>query len=130
MPIESSSTSTSKWRRHVEHPEPVHLIGETGEPAFDNNWVNYGSGYEVCGFYKHLDRVYLQGLIKSGTVNTGSTGTAFTLPAGYRPVGVALFDVQSNFALGRIDVRDSGQVRMHTGGNAWFSLDGLSFRVA
>lgn len=68
-------------------PEPVHYIGNTGEPAFENSWVNNDAGTPGSGtgryayFYKDHGRVYLGGVIKSGASGT----TAFTLPPGHFP---------------------------------------------
>ena len=70
--------------------EPYHVIGEAGEPMFQNGWTN-NPGYATAAFAKDpLGVVHLRGAID------GSGGTvAFTLPLGYRPaddlipVGVA-----------------------------------------
>jgi hypothetical protein len=59
-----------------------HTVGNTGEPAFVNNWVNYDTAtYNGAGFRKQPDgRVTLKGFVKAGTA-----AVMFTLPAGYRP---------------------------------------------
>lgn len=69
--------------------EALHYIDTAGEPAFQNSWVNFDAGtpgvtagMRAAAFYRHDGRVYLTGLIKTGTSGT----TAFTLPPGYRPV--------------------------------------------
>lgn len=50
-----------------------------------NGWSNYGAGgYQVAQYTKINGVVYIQGLIKSGTL--GSSGY-FTMPVGYRPAG-------------------------------------------
>jgi hypothetical protein len=61
-------------------PEAQRFVGAAGQPAFTNSWVNFDSVRPV-GFYRHLGRVYLTGVAKSGTVGAA----IFTLPAGYRP---------------------------------------------
>lgn len=64
-----------------------HKVGDPGESAFQNSWVNFdGAGPYTTGppvgFRKDLGgRVALRGLVKAGTVGAA----CFTLPAGYRP---------------------------------------------
>ena len=105
-----------------------HVVGATGEPAFQNSWVPYASGFDPPFFYKDNEqRVWLQGLIKSGTV----PGVVFTLPIGYRPLGgQQVFVVISNGALGRVDVLASGDVYVNTGNAGYVSLAGISFRIS
>ena len=111
----------------VGNCEDWHEVGESGEPAFENSWVNYGSGFESAGFYKDpFGRVHLKGLVKTGTVGVAM----FTLPSGYRPSATVLFSVHSNGAEGRVDINSSGAViAVSPSNNAYVSLDGISFRV-
>jgi hypothetical protein len=64
-----------------------HSVGNSGEPAFTNGWVNYG-GYPALQFRKDpFGKVQLRGAVKNGTLGT----SIFTLPLGYRPpAGVIL----------------------------------------
>jgi len=77
--------------------EPWHQVdvvgGTTGEPKFQNGWVNFGSGYHNIAFRKTPDgKVLLRGLAK-----TGASGTViFTLPVGYRPPATVLCAVWSS----------------------------------
>ena len=48
--------------------------------VFTNGWSNF-AGFQVARYRKEGDRVFVEGLVKGGTVNT----VAFTLPAGFRP---------------------------------------------
>lgn len=63
--------------------DPWHYVGQPGEPAFQNGWVNYGptGGIGLTRFKKAAGIVHVQLGVKSGTVNT----VYFTLPEGYRP---------------------------------------------
>lgn len=70
----------AQLQAHVTN-EAWHNIGAAGEPAFQNLWVNNGGGYQVARYRKERGRVYVEGSIKTGGVNT----VAFTLPVGYRP---------------------------------------------
>jgi microcystin-dependent protein len=59
-----------------------HQVGGSGEPAFTNSWVNYGSPYGNLMFRKDpLGKVQLRGAVKNGTLGS----SIFTLPTGYRP---------------------------------------------
>lgn len=108
-------------------PEPWHEVGATGEPAFTNSWVNYSTpSYPAASFYKHLDRVYLTGLVKDGTVGAFAV---FTLPEGYRPPNILHFPITSNGAYGTLVINATGTVQVTSGSNVWASLDGISFRI-
>lgn len=106
--------------------EDPHVVGDSGEPAFQNSWVNYDTAtFHGARFWKDpLDIVHLEGLVKSGTIGT----TIFALPAGYRPSNGHLFIVNSNSAVGRVDVAPTGNVVATAGNNAWVQLSGISFR--
>lgn len=70
--------------------EPWHVVGDAGEPAFTNSWVNVTSPstYPPARFHRDaLGRVHVEGAVKLGTTTT----SAFTLPAGYRPSHDLLF---------------------------------------
>jgi hypothetical protein len=114
---------------------PVHRVGDAGEPAFKNGWVNFdaaGAGARDARFYRDHRRVYLEGVIKSGTINT----PAFTLPPGFlpaenQPAGAQIIlPAVSNAAFGALFIANNGDVQPAIGSNVYFSLDGISFRVA
>ena len=95
-------------------------------PTFTNSWSNYGGDYDTAGYYKDKDRVYLQGLIKGGTVGT----SAFTLPSGYRPKKRKIFTVNSNNSFGRVDILTNGNVIIDSMcSNGYVSLENISFRI-
>ena len=115
-------------------PEPVHKIGDPGEPAFNAAVTNQSGGDLLpAGFYRDgFGRVFLQ-----GTVHTTSPRTLFTLPAGYRPGNTACtlvpgFDGPgTTLQFSRICVQSNGDVAYVNGaGTSYLSLDGISFRVA
>lgn len=59
------------------------LVGAQGQPAFQNSWVNFGTGANdtPARFRKDIfGIVWVEGMVKNGVA-----GTIFTLPAGYRP---------------------------------------------
>ena len=95
-------------------------------PTFENSWVNFGGAYNTAAYYKDpFGIVHLKGLIASGTLQAA----AFTLPAGYRPSGTEVLTATSNESYGQVRINSSGQVIPFAGSNAYYSLDGLTFRA-
>jgi hypothetical protein len=109
--------------------EGWHAVGGTGEPAFQNSWVNFGSTYAPARFRKDINGwVTLDGLVKNGTINT----VAFTLPVGYRPATNEELTqvVKSGAGTGAIEVQADGDVVAFTASNSSFSLAGIRFKAA
>jgi hypothetical protein len=76
--LQARSASTAMT---LAAPEPVHLVGAPGEPAFQHAWASMGPDFEPAGFYKDREGiVHLQGAIRGG-----SNFAMFQLPPGYRP---------------------------------------------
>lgn len=119
--------------------EPWHIVGGSGEPPFQNGWVNYDTTHPVAAFRKLPDgTVQVEGLVAGGTVSNGSTtATIFTLPGGYRPRpagrsadGARHFGVVSNGAWGMCHVFPDGPVIASIGSNVWFDLSSIRFIAA
>lgn len=91
--------------------------------TFENSWVDYGLGYAPAGFQKIDDRVFLRGIIKSGSLSAA----AFTLPDGFRPP----YTVQASAAgtADRVEITPAGLVIPLGGTNAAAGLDSVSFAV-
>lgn len=112
-------------------PEDWHEVGVTGEPAFENSWVNFDTTRKARFYKDPLDVVHLSGFVKSGAVGAA----IFTLPSGYYPsyVDATFQDVRipvvSNGTFGDLLVKYDGKVVLQSGSNLWVSLDGISFRV-
>lgn len=105
-----------------------HEVGGSGEPAFQNSWVNYGSGWTNCEFFKdEMGIVRIKGLVKNGTANT----VVFTLPVGYRPLKIIHFTALGAQTTPMVtgNVLPNGEVKQRTGTNGYFSLDRLAFRA-
>jgi len=95
-------------------------------PTLSNSWVTFGGAFGAVRYWKDGNgTVHLTGIMKDGTINA----TAFTLPVGFRPAGTALYPVMSNDALGRLQIDSAGVVTPKAGSNAYFSLDGVTFRA-
>ena len=108
--------------------EGWHLIGTAGQPAFENFWINFGSGFAPAAFYLDpIGRVHLKGIIDEGGANT----RAFILPPGYRPPENLAFAVAAGSpgpTLENVDVLSDGEV-ITNGTATVVALDGISFRV-
>ncbi|HEX8774902.1 MAG TPA: hypothetical protein VF735_15115 [Pyrinomonadaceae bacterium] len=93
-------------------------------PTLLNSWVNFGGVNAPAGYYKRNGRVFLRGLIKSGTIGA----VAFTLPTGYRPAYYHYFAVVTyDYVFAAVYVQDNGDVFIKNGNNTFVSLDGISF---
>ncbi len=108
----------------VTAPDVVHLVGAASEPTFANGWVNFNVAWPPAAFYRADGRVWLSGLVKSGTVGL----SMFTLPVGYRPAFPESFAVTANTAFGELRIDTAGQVFLVAGSTAYVSLSGVSFR--
>lgn len=118
-------TEIDKWLRKAYDKmfliEEWHEVGDTNEPAFENSWANYGSGYSTAGFMKDP-----HGMVKlRGVVQSGSSGTVvFTLPAGYRPGATCIF------AAVNVNGGGSSTVSVNTSGQVTVTASGASPRPA
>jgi hypothetical protein len=101
--------------------ESVKVIGASGQPAFQNSWVAFGTSDATPGFYKDpFGIVHITGTVKLGTVGT----TIFTLPAGYRPEKNTNVPEVCNNAFGSIQIAPSGAVTQVAGGsNVYLTLE-------
>lgn len=110
----------------------VYNVGASGNPAFQNGWVNYG-GYQVARYWKNSNNeVTVEGLVKSGTISTTSTGEIFTLPSGFRPSATLIFTTNvDNNVVGRTQANADGSIQALStasgGSNGYWSLAGVHF---
>jgi len=102
-------------------------IGESGQPNFENSWVNYNtSTHQSCAFYKDsFGTVKIKGSVSTGTINTN----IFTLPVGYRPLKRINQTILSNGAFGVIQINSDGSVICTVGNNTIVALDNIAFRA-
>lgn len=104
-----------------------HVVGNPGEPAFVNSWVNFGAPYLGVAFTKLPNgKVQVRGSIKSGT----SPAVIFTLPPGYRPSASVVFAVATSGGvnvLGSVMVAANGEVSAVSTNNAFVPLDVIEF---
>jgi hypothetical protein len=116
----------SKLERTRRLVEDWHAVGGSGEPTFQNSWVNYGSGYPACRFRKDAT-----GIVRvTGLVKSGAGATIFTLPEGYRLAGTRLhMPAISNGAMCQLYVDSNGTVNVSGYSAAWVDLSPLSFEV-
>lgn len=90
--------------------------------SFTGGWVNLNAtAGEQAAYTKTLgSAVHIKGIIASGTIGSA----AFTLPAGYRPIGRRQFAVNTSpNAFGMLEVNPSGAVIPQVGSATYFYLD-------
>lgn len=126
-----SATSTDQFNvdgvKLVDCGEPWHYVGDSGEPAFANSWVNYDATNEHKASFRHdFGHCELAGIIKNGSaINT----VAFTLPAALAPPKPVRVAVPSNAAFGQVDIATNGDVKPVVGSTAAFVLDNVRFAL-
>lgn len=100
---------------------PWRTVGGTGQPAFENSWVNYNTStnYSAQFVMMPMGKVWVRGAVSTGTV----TGAAFTLPTGYRPAKGVNFAQTSNSLFGSLTVNTTGTVVPQVGSNVWFDMN-------
>jgi hypothetical protein len=114
---------TSPWA--LATTMPVTWTQVSGGIGFQNSWVDFGGSYTNAAYAKDaLGIVHLRGMIKSGT----SATTAFTLPAGFRPVGQLGFPVDGGGAMALVNITSAGLVQPNGASTGSFTtLDGITF---
>jgi parallel beta-helix repeat protein len=106
-------------------------IGVMKAASLQSSWIQYDAvNYSSAGYVKDSNgTVHLKGVIKGGSTTMGAL--LFTLPAEYRPKKVVKFVVSSADSggpiKGEINITESGAVSIIYGGNAYLSLDNISF---
>jgi hypothetical protein len=109
---------------YVAQPEPVRLVGASGQPPFAPGATALGGGDLAPGFWKDgSGTVHLQGAVNG----PAGGGLVFTLPTGYRPAGRARFRVPTAGAgATTIEIDAGGTVESLAADPA---LDGIAFRA-
>lgn len=113
----------SSAAEEVESPKFLNLA-----PGFEYS----GQGYQIGMFYKHKNRVYLDGLIKKsqGTIVLGDT--LFQLPLPYRPaVDTDIYGKQRDEII-HLRLQKNGVVFVKSSPVAiinWVAIDGLNFFI-
>lgn len=95
-------------------------VSWTAAPTLQAGVTNFGAPYAVAAYRKSGDVVQLRGVLAA----TGSVMmTAFTLPAGNRPLATEVF----NWNVTHVNIDLAGVVSINPGGAGWVSLSGISF---
>ena len=88
------------------------------DTPFNTSWVDYGSSYANPRYRKINNVVYIEGLVKNGTIGQ----SIFTLPVGYRPYNRIMFATVSNNLFGRLDILSDGLVMPQAGNSSYLSI--------
>jgi hypothetical protein len=112
--------------RHLLASEAPRVVGAAGQPAFGGSWANYDvNTYARVAFYKDA----LGDVVVVGTVGSGSAGTVFTLPVGYRPLKNIQFGLANGATTAaRATVGSNGTVAIDAY-TTWASFAGIRFRA-
>lgn len=103
-------------------PGAWHYVGDSGEPAFANSWLNFDSTaatIQRARFRLEGDVVRVEGLVKSGTL----AANIFVLPTGYRPPKNLYLPTIGSPAFALMEVHSDGGVYASTGNNAYYSIN-------
>lgn len=94
LTADAASTGGVKWASPGAVVEEAwHTVGSGGsEPAFAGAWANVGGGFQTLQYKKVGNEVRIRGVV------SGTAGTVFTLPAGYRPPLATDVPVTSEFS--------------------------------
>lgn len=73
--------------RQLGVDEEWHVVGQPGEPSFQNGWAHSGGGVHPVSFYKDVEgRVHIRGsMVNNNALGQPSGLNVFQLPVGYRP---------------------------------------------
>jgi len=97
-------------------------------PTFQNSWANVGGGAQAVEYFKDQNGVVY---IKGECVGGASGTVAFTLPTGYRPLGLLRTYGRANTASGEVpmavEVATSGTVTISTAVVTWGDFGMISF---
>ena len=92
-----------QWADRIPGVGKWHYVGATGEPAFENSWVNRGDGtdWTLLRFRREgVDLVRIEGVIvTSENVYTLISSTIFTLPPSFRPSFAHIFSGGSDIPI-------------------------------
>lgn len=105
--------------------EPLHVIGATGQPAFENGCEAFGIGFQPPAFYKDpFGVVHLLGDFHHCTMDD----EMFKLPSGFRPKEAERFVIRmEDTTTGTIRVEPDGEVTVFSGTEG--SLTDIQFRT-
>lgn len=88
-------------------------------------WVPYAGGYPSPSWRAKGGKVYLQGMVKSGT------GAITTLPVGARPSATLIFNTQAGNGAARMDLTSAGVLSLTgyflSGTNGYVDLGSVNF---
>lgn len=110
----------------IESVDPVHVVGTSGEPAYQNGFVDFVNNQGVTvGFFRYRktpDGTSLKMSLDVGGPNTTTNNIViFTLPSSHWPssrvVGNPVILVNGSGAVGQINIETDGRVVFYTLGS-------------
>ena len=118
----------------IENSE-IHPVENAHELPLTSNYLHYGVGYQAGMFYRHDERVFMDGLLRKQTGVVENGDVLCVLPPNYRPLMRTIaFGRQGHHAV-RINIEPNGNVVIISGaltGSAaidWIGIDNISFTL-
>jgi len=123
-PTVSGSTFGGEW---IGYQSGTKVVGWL-TPTFQNSWANVAAGTQLVGYFKDQNGiVHIKGEVSGGVSGT----VAFTLPAGYRPLGFLRVYGQAANGGGivpmLVEINASGTVSINTTVTSWGDFGMISF---
>lgn len=102
-------------------------VGNWNNLTLSGSWTIYDSStYFGPQYTKGSDGlVSLRGFVNNTSDPDGTI--IATLPAGYRPLEEIVFNVVNNGGYGRVDILNTGEIKVVSGSANWLSLDNIVF---
>jgi hypothetical protein len=123
----ATTAQTAATANSLAAPEPLHVVGQAGEPTFEAGWADFISA-SLASFY--MDRqgiVHLQGDVTRGS---GTNETIFVLPPQYAPKHTEYFPAMGNGATFAVaGVENTGAVVFAAGDPGVLALNGITWRA-
>ncbi len=130
--IKTTGAVTAYWDgstfelSEVVTTEDWHDVDATGEPAFENSWVNFESNNPVASFKKLDGVVFIKGTVKDGSA---ADDDMFTLPESYRPDEKRAIVSVSQSGICTITVDTDGTVKAGSGGSTTWTHINISYAL-
>ncbi len=135
----AQNAQTAQTANAVAPSEAWHEVGAPGEPNFQSEWHNnVPEAHSNVAFYKDREGIVH---LKGEALGSGSGGTVFQLPPGYRPAKESILGVTAicgtcnpeaqPLAIAGTDVLtfQDGQINLELNSGASVRFDGITFRA-
>ena len=121
------TAQTAATASSLAPPEPLHVVGQPGEPVFGSGWADFVSGSLASYYMDRQGIVHLQGDVIRGS---GTNPTIFVLPPQYAPAHTEFFPaVGNNATFAVVGAETTGAVVFAEGDPGVLVLNGITWRA-